>query len=170
MPDPARPLQFGIFPSPAAADLRQTVAQVQLADRLGLDLVGIQDHPYQRRFIDTFALIGHLAAQTNRIRFFPDVAHLPLRPPAMLAKLAASLDVLSGGRFELGLGAGGFDKASQAMGAPPRTGAEKVAAVEEAIAIIRQWWSTGDRGISFAGEHYRLAGVKAGPPPAHDMG
>jgi alkanesulfonate monooxygenase SsuD/methylene tetrahydromethanopterin reductase-like flavin-dependent oxidoreductase (luciferase family) len=63
----------------------------------------VQDHPYQRRFLDTFSLLAFVAARTSRVRLFPDVANLPLRDPAMLAKASASIDVLSGGRFELGL-------------------------------------------------------------------
>jgi alkanesulfonate monooxygenase SsuD/methylene tetrahydromethanopterin reductase-like flavin-dependent oxidoreductase (luciferase family) len=81
---------------------------VRVADEEGLRLVGIQDHPYQRRFLDTFALVATLLAETRRASLFTDVANLPLRPPAVMAKAAASLDVLSGGRFELGLGAGGL--------------------------------------------------------------
>ena len=70
---------------------------MRAADRAGLDLVGIQGPPYQRRFPDAWTLISTLVPHTERIRFFPDVANLPLRPPAMLAKAAASLDVISGG-------------------------------------------------------------------------
>src|SRR5919201_1274883 len=94
----------------------ETLKIVEAAERGGLDLIGIQDHPYQRRFLDTFALIGDLLARTERLRFFPDVANLPLRNPAMLAKQAASLDAMSGGRFELGLGAGTFWDRIAAMG------------------------------------------------------
>ena len=61
-----------------------------------------------------------IAAATERIGLFPDVASLPLRPPAMMAKAAASLDLLSGGRVELGLGAGGFWDAIEAYGGPRR--------------------------------------------------
>ncbi|HZB78639.1 MAG TPA: LLM class flavin-dependent oxidoreductase, partial [Actinomycetota bacterium] len=68
-----------------------------MADEAGLDLIGIQDHPYQWRFHDTWTLIAYLAGRTSRVRFFPDVIDLPLRPPAILAKSAASLDVLTGG-------------------------------------------------------------------------
>jgi alkanesulfonate monooxygenase SsuD/methylene tetrahydromethanopterin reductase-like flavin-dependent oxidoreductase (luciferase family) len=64
------------------------------------------DHPYVPGFLDTFALIGALIGETSRIGFMPNVANLPLRPPQTLAKTAASLDLISGGRFELGLGAG----------------------------------------------------------------
>ncbi|CAN5886871.1 hypothetical protein BH23ACT10_BH23ACT10_04160 [soil metagenome] len=91
-------LQFGIFPSPDATRIDELLAAVQLADELGLDLVGVQDHPYQRRFLDTFSLIAWLAARTQRIRFFPDVANLPLRGAAIIAKQVATTDLLSGGR------------------------------------------------------------------------
>ena len=83
-------LQFGVFLSPDADRREDVVAQALTAEAAGLDLVGIQDHPYQRRFLDTWVLIGHLLARTTRIRVFPDVANLPLRPPAMMAKAAAS--------------------------------------------------------------------------------
>ncbi|MEA2448820.1 MAG: hypothetical protein QOG63_752, partial [Thermoleophilaceae bacterium] len=134
-----------------------------------LDLVGIQDHPYQRRFLDTFSLIAFLAARTERIRFFPDVANLPLRPPAVMAKAAATIDLLSGGRFELGLGAGAMWEAVGAMGGPTRSGPESVDALEEAIEVIRLMWS-GDRSVSFEGRHYGLDGLHPGPPPAHNIG
>src|SRR4051794_41347453 len=88
---------FGVFPPPNAEDRDQILEQVLTADREGLDLVGIQDHPYQRRFLETFSLIAFLAARTERVRFFPDVANLPLRQPGVLAKTAATIDLLSGG-------------------------------------------------------------------------
>lgn len=161
--------QFGIFPSPDAAGIDDVVAAVQLADRLGLDLVGVQDHPYQRRFLDAFALMAALAARTERITFFPDVANLPLRGAAMLAKSAATIDLLSGGRFELGLGAGSFWDVIRGMGGPDRSAGAAVDAVEEAIAVIRALWS-GDRGLHVVGDHYHLDGIHGGPVPAHDIG
>lgn len=163
-----RPL-FGLFPSPAAQDHAETVQLVRLADELGLELVGIQDHPYQRRFLDTFALMADLLAKTDRIRVFPDVANLPLRGAAMLGKAAASMDVMSGGRFELGLGAGAMWDAVAAMGGPRRKPGEAVDALVEAIAVIRRLWS-GDRGLRLDGVHYHLDGVHSGPVPAHDIG
>ena len=130
MSDYGRELEFGVSVAPLAdpPDLAARVAKA--ADRAGLDLMGIQDHPYQRRFLDTWTLISTLVPVTERIRFFPDVANLPLRPPAMLAKSAASLDVLSGGRIELGLGAGAFWDAVAAMDGPRRSPGEAVRAVE----------------------------------------
>jgi alkanesulfonate monooxygenase SsuD/methylene tetrahydromethanopterin reductase-like flavin-dependent oxidoreductase (luciferase family) len=114
--DYGRSVEFGISLTPNADDYQQLVEQAELADRLGLEYVGAQDHPYQRRFLDTLTLLAALAARTTRVRLFPDVANLPLRPPAMLDKAAASLDVPSVGRFELGLGAGAFWDAIWAMG------------------------------------------------------
>src|SRR6266542_3860891 len=166
--DYGRALEFGISVVPEAAALEEVRAAVGAADRSGLDLVGIQDHPYQRRFLDTLALIGTLLAETRRVRVFPDVANLPLRPPATLAKEAASLDVLSGGRFELGLGAGAFWDAIEAMGGPRRTPAEAVEALEEAIAIIRQAWSQ-ERSVRLDGRHYQVRGYHPGPAPAHGI-
>ena len=160
---------FGIFPVPDADRADRVVEQVLLADRLGLDLAGVQDHPYQRRHLDAWTLLAYLAGRTERIRLFPDVANLPLRPPALLAKAAASLDRLSGGRVELGLGAGAFWEAIAAWNGPARTPKESVDALEEAIAIIRRVWA-GERGIRTEGAHYRLAGAHGGPAPAHDMG
>jgi len=160
---------FGIFPVPDAEQAERVVDQVLLADRLGLDLAGVQDHPYQRRHLDAWTLLSYLAGRTERIRLFPDVANLPLRPPALLAKAAASLDRLSGGRVELGLGAGAFWDAIAAWNGPKRTPKESVDALEEAIPIIRRVWAA-ERGIRVEGEHYRLAGAHGGPPPAHDIG
>jgi alkanesulfonate monooxygenase SsuD/methylene tetrahydromethanopterin reductase-like flavin-dependent oxidoreductase (luciferase family) len=163
------PLQLGLFVVPDAEDVERTLALVATADDVGLDLVGVQDHPYQRRFLDTWTLLAFLAARTERIRLVSDVANLPLRPPAVLAKSAASLDVLSGGRFELGLGAGGFAEAIAAIGGPERSRKESVDALEEAIAVIRLMWS-GERSVSFEGRHYRLRGVHPGPQPPHPIG
>src|SRR4051812_13424868 len=162
-------VEFGIFPVPNAAEADQLLERVIAAEQAGLDLVGIQDHPYQRRFLDTWSLIPFLAARTTRIRFFPDVANLPLRPPAVLAKAAATIDLLSQGRFELGLGAGAFWEGIGAMGGPERSARESVDALEEAIQIIRLMWSA-ERTISFEGEHYRVKGLHPGPQPAHDVG
>ena len=162
-------LKFGIFPVPNATDLEDLVDLVREADSLGLDLVGIQDHPYQRRFVDTFTLITALAVKTEHIRFFPDVASLPLRPPAILAKVAATIDLISSGRFELGLGAGAFWEAIGAIGGPRRSAGEAFQSLEEAIDIIRLMWSD-ERSVRYHGNHYQLGGVKPGPQPAHPIG
>ncbi|HEV3376304.1 MAG TPA: LLM class flavin-dependent oxidoreductase [Thermoleophilaceae bacterium] len=165
----ARDPTFGLFLIPTAESYPDLLLQAATAERAGLDLIGIQDHPYQRRFVDTFALIGDLLARTERLTVFPDVACLPLRPAATLAKLAASLDTMSGGRFELGMGAGAFWDGVAAMGGPRRSPGESVDALEEAIEIVRRFWS-GERTISFEGRHYQVNGLHPGPAPAHEIG
>jgi alkanesulfonate monooxygenase SsuD/methylene tetrahydromethanopterin reductase-like flavin-dependent oxidoreductase (luciferase family) len=87
----------------------------------------------------------------------------------VLAKAAASLDVLSGGRMDMGLGAGFFWDAIEAMGGPRRSPAEAVRSVEEAIHVMRLVWSE-ERSVRFDGEIYSLNGMRPGPPPAHDIG
>jgi alkanesulfonate monooxygenase SsuD/methylene tetrahydromethanopterin reductase-like flavin-dependent oxidoreductase (luciferase family) len=167
--DYGRPVKFGCFLLPDATRPGRALDLAAQADELGFDLIGVQDHPYQRRFYDTWTLLAAIAVRTKRASVFPDVANLPLRPPAMLAKAAASLDLLSGGRVELGLGAGAFWEAIKAMGGPVRTPGESVKALKEAIQVIRLMWS-GERGIHFDGEFYQLSGAQSGPLPAHPIG
>jgi alkanesulfonate monooxygenase SsuD/methylene tetrahydromethanopterin reductase-like flavin-dependent oxidoreductase (luciferase family) len=165
--DYGRDLTFGYFLVPDATAPLLAVAQE--VERRGLDYVAVQDHPYQRRFVDTWTLLSMIAGVTNRVGLFPDVANLPLRPPAVLAKAAASLDVLSGGRVELGLGAGGFWEAIEAYGGPRRAPADALGALGEAVEVIRRIWS-GERGLRYEGRYYRLAGAQSGPVPAHPIG
>src|SRR3989454_7302241 len=165
--DYGQPVRFGVFVVPEATE--RPLQQAAIADELGFDIIGVQDHPYQRRFYDTWTLLTAMAMRTERITVFPDVANLPLRPPAVLAKAAASLDLLSGGRVELGLGAGGFWEAIKAMGGPLRTPGESVQALEEAIEVIRLVWS-GKRGLRYDGRFYQLAGLNAGPAPSRSIG
>jgi alkanesulfonate monooxygenase SsuD/methylene tetrahydromethanopterin reductase-like flavin-dependent oxidoreductase (luciferase family) len=169
MPDYGHDLEFGYFLIPEAGDPQGVLETARLADGLGYDLLAIQDHPYQRRHLDALALAGVILAQTERIRVFHDVGNVPLRPPAVFAKAAATLDLLSGGRFETGIGGGGFLDAAAAMGAPRLTPGESLEALEEAVSILRASWS-GERSLHFEGRHYRLDGMHPGPAPAHEIG
>jgi alkanesulfonate monooxygenase SsuD/methylene tetrahydromethanopterin reductase-like flavin-dependent oxidoreductase (luciferase family) len=167
--DYGRPVQFGCFIIPDSMQPARPLELAILADELGFDLVGVQDHPYQRRFYDAWTLLTAMALRTSHITVFPDVTNIQLRPPAVLAKAAASLDLLTEGRVELGLGAGAATEAIKAIGGPARTPAEAVSALEEAIAVIRLMWS-GERSASFDGKFYQLAGVHPGPKPTHPIG
>lgn len=165
MPDHNRNIQFGGNLDPVA-DFELATTTARTIEGAGLEFIGIQDHPYQRRFLDTWTLMSALVPLTTRVHFVTDVANLQLRPAPMLAKAAASLDVISGGRIELGLGAGAFPEAVRAMGGPVRNAAERVDALEEAIQVMRLMWS-GTRRVDFEGEHYSVMGHKPGPPSAH---
>ncbi|GAB3914470.1 hypothetical protein GCM10011575_44890 [Microlunatus endophyticus] len=171
MPDYGRELSFGSFITPANADPQRAVHLAQLSEQLGLDLVTFQDHPYQAGFSDTWTLISYVAARTERIAISGNVTNLPLRPPAVLARSVASLDLLTGGRIELGIGAGGFWDAIEAMGGRRLQPGESVAALGEAITIIRELWDADQRGgVRFDGHYYQLHGAKRGPAPAHPVG
>jgi alkanesulfonate monooxygenase SsuD/methylene tetrahydromethanopterin reductase-like flavin-dependent oxidoreductase (luciferase family) len=169
MTDYGHDLSFGIFVTPQADAAARVIELARRADAAGLDWVSVQDHPYQPAFLDAWTLLTAIAAATENIGVFPNVANLPLRPPAMLARAAASLDILSGGRVELGIGTGAFWDAIAAMGGPRRTAGESVDALREAIAVIRALWTPG-RGARLAGKHYDLNGAKPGPFPVHEIG
>jgi alkanesulfonate monooxygenase SsuD/methylene tetrahydromethanopterin reductase-like flavin-dependent oxidoreductase (luciferase family)/FAD/FMN-containing dehydrogenase len=163
-------LEFGAFITPSAAAPDAPVLLSQVAEASGLDLVTFQDHPYQPAFLDTWTLMSFVAARTETIRIAPNVLNVPLRPPAVVARAAASLDLLSGGRFELGLGAGGFWDAIEAMGGGRLTAGESVTALGEAIDLIRELWRTDQRGGVFTdGRFHRVHGAKRGPRPAHEV-
>lgn len=166
MPDYGRPIEFGTFITPSALDPERTVALALASERAGLEFVTFQDHPYQPRFLDTWTLMSWVGARTSRIRISANVHNLLLRPPAVLARAAASLDLLTGGRVVLGLGAGGFAPAAVAMGAPNRTPAEQVGALGEAIEVIRELHDTdAPGGVFLHQEHYPIRGAKRGPAP-----
>jgi alkanesulfonate monooxygenase SsuD/methylene tetrahydromethanopterin reductase-like flavin-dependent oxidoreductase (luciferase family) len=170
MTDYGHDLLFGSFLTPAAAEPDLVVELAQLSEQAALDLVTVQDHPYLGQFLDAWTLLAYLAAATTRIRLAPNVINLPLRQPAVLARSSASLDLLSGGRVELGVGAGAFWEAIEANGGRRLTPGQAVDALGEAIAIIRQAWDAGARGgIRVQGAHYNVAGAKRGPGPAHDI-
>ncbi len=162
-------LRFGVFITPDADRANAVVELARLADAAGLELVTFQDHPYQPRFLDAWTLLSVVAAETTTVSLSLNVANLPLRDPLMLAKSVASLDILSGGRVQLGLGAGAFWEGIAAFGGPQRTPGQSVDALREAIDIIRAAWASGGAGIRYEGEHYTVKGARLGPPPVHPV-
>ncbi|WP_043254891.1 LLM class flavin-dependent oxidoreductase [Streptomyces sp. Tu6071] len=171
MTDYGHDLLFGSFVTPSSARPAEVVELAVTSERAGLDLVTFQDHPYQPALLDTQALLAFVAARTTRVRLAANVTNLPLRPPAVLARTAATLDLLSGGRFELGIGAGGFRDAVVAMGGRGLPPGESVDALAEAIGLIRALWNTEERGgVHHRGTYYAADGAKRGPRPAHDIG
>jgi alkanesulfonate monooxygenase SsuD/methylene tetrahydromethanopterin reductase-like flavin-dependent oxidoreductase (luciferase family) len=167
MTDYGHDLQFGTFLTPSAQGARHVVELAEASERAGLDLVTFQDHPYQAAFLDTSTLLAYVA---ERVHLSANVASLPLRPPAVLARAAASVDQLSGGRFELGIGAGAFWDGIAAMGGRRLTPGQGVDALREGIGIIRDLWDVDAPGrVSHHGTYYDVAGAKRGPRPAHDI-
>lgn len=170
MTDYGHDLLFGSFITPSATAPGQTVELAQASEAAGLDLVTFQDHPYQPAFLDTWTLMSYVAARTERVHLAGNVLNLPLRQPAVLARAAASLDLLSGGRLELGLGAGGFWDPIVAMGGERLTPGQSVRALSEAVDIIRGIWDVGSaQRLVVEGRHHQVTGAKRGPAPAHDV-
>jgi alkanesulfonate monooxygenase SsuD/methylene tetrahydromethanopterin reductase-like flavin-dependent oxidoreductase (luciferase family) len=171
MGDYGHGLEFGVFIEPAVRSADQVVALSVLAEDAGYDLVSYNDHPYSPRSLDALALMSFVAARTGRVRLGANVLSLPLRPPAVLAQAVASLDILSHGRAELGIGAGIAWDAIESMGGRRLGPGDSVEALEEGIRVIRALWDAGvPGGATFEGKHYRLAGALRGPAPVHDIG
>ncbi len=167
------------FPSPGFGitlhtglrpDLDQAT-EALYAEQLGYDVVTLHRdtlHSEDPSF-ENWTLLTWLAAHTTRIRVAPVVLALPNRHPAVLAKMAETLDRLSGGRLILVLGAGGpmNEPAYRAFGLAQRSPREKVEALEEAIDILRGLWSTS--GFSYTGQHFRTEGATIEPKPSHPI-
>jgi alkanesulfonate monooxygenase SsuD/methylene tetrahydromethanopterin reductase-like flavin-dependent oxidoreductase (luciferase family) len=171
VPDYGHPVRFGTFISPTNSPAHRPVELSQLSERLGFDLVTFQDHPYLSNFLDTWTLLSWVAARTERIGISGNVLNLPLRqPPAVLARAAASLDLLSGGRVTLGIGAGNYWDSIEAIGGRRLTPRQSVQALGESIDVIRAIWDADDPSAAHIdGEYYKVDGAERGPAPAHQI-
>lgn len=168
--DYGHPLLFGTLLEPHTSRPTHLIELAILTEQADLDLVSLADHPYWPERFDTFTVLSAIAARTRTVKLLSNVANLPLRPPTMLARVAATLDLLSMGRFELGVGAGAqalWDNVV-AEGGPRRTAGESVDALEEALLIIRALWNQTEP-VQFSGTHYRIEGALPGPAPAHNV-
>jgi alkanesulfonate monooxygenase SsuD/methylene tetrahydromethanopterin reductase-like flavin-dependent oxidoreductase (luciferase family) len=163
MTDYGHPITFGLSLYPSVGLVGENRRLAQAADAAGLDYIAIQDHAYNPDFLDAWTLITALAAQTERISFVPDVLDLQLRPPTMIAKAAASLAALTGGRIVLGVGGGASADGIAAMGGSRRTGREMVAFTDEALQIMRTALRGG--GVEFRSDQHAVEGYDAGPIP-----
>lgn len=163
------PMHFGANIDPAVSDPQEPIRRAQIAERHGLDLITIQDHPYNFKFLETWTLLSALAMKTERVHLGTNVLSTPLRQPAMLAKMAATLDLLSGGRVELGLGAGAFLQGIQAFGGPGGSSRDRYQAFKETLEIMRGMWANAGGSFSYAGEFHHVKGARPGPAPAHPI-
>jgi F420-dependent oxidoreductase-like protein len=135
---------------------------VRAADEAGMDTVWVSDHLIQAdptstpdsEMLEAYTTLGFLAAQTERVRLGTMVTGVTYRPPALLIKAVTTLDVLSGGRAWLGIGAGYLEDEARAMALPFAPTAERFERLEETLRLAVQMWS-GD-AAPFEGTHYRL--------------
>ncbi len=154
---------FGLALAHSAHRFGETLETARLVEELGGDLVTLADHPYIPNELETWTMLTVLAAHTQRITIASNVASLQLRPPALLAKAAATLHFASGGRFVLGLGSG--DSAGSAsFGGPRWSPAESVAALDEGIDLIRRLWQPGSP-VHHDGPFFQVDGAQVSPKP-----
>jgi alkanesulfonate monooxygenase SsuD/methylene tetrahydromethanopterin reductase-like flavin-dependent oxidoreductase (luciferase family) len=140
----------------------------QEAERLGYDFVSAADHPCGgNSSYETTTMLTWIAASTSQIKVASRVLAVPFRRPAMVAKLAASLDLLSGGRFILGLGAGYSDDEITALGGPALSPAEKIDGLAEAIQVIRGAWTHS--GYTQHGRHHSVRDLEMEPKPTRPI-
>jgi F420-dependent oxidoreductase-like protein len=140
----------------------QLASIAQTADECGFDSVGVMDHLFQIRMVgppqldmlEAYTTLGFLAANTSRAKLLAMVTAAVYRHPGMLAKAVTTLDVLSGGRAWLGIGAAWNEQEARGLGIPFPPLAERMERLEETIQICLQMWS-GDQ-TAHSGRHYRL--------------
>ena len=141
------------------------------ADRLGFHSGWLFDHlfelplfgPSHEPCLEAWTLLSALSKETNKLRLGVTCLCVTYRSPAMLAKMSSTLDVISGGRFELGIGAGWAEAEHQAYGMPFEKPRQRVEKLEEAVTIIKKMWT--EENPSFQGKHYRIDGAVCNPKP-----
>jgi len=161
---------FSLLNNQGLDDARTMVELAIRAEALGFDSVWTHDHVFNvghvfdriggKPYYEPLTVLSHVAARTERVRLGTSVLVLPYHNPIRLAKTAATLDVLSGGRLTMGVGVGSIEKETTAMGAPF---AERGAFTDEAIAVMRTLWSEDEP--KFDGKYSRFAGMKFSPKP-----
>jgi probable F420-dependent oxidoreductase len=161
---------FSLLNNQGIDDARAMVDLASRAEALGFDSVWVHDHVFNvghvfdriggKPYYEPLTVLGYVAARTERVRLGTSVLVLPYHNPVRLAKTAATLDVLSGGRLTMGVGVGLIEKETAAMGAPF---AERGAFTDEAIAVMRTLWS--EEEPKFDGKYSRFAGMKFSPKP-----
>lgn len=156
---------FGIGVSTAVAAASGTLELAVQADRGGLDLITVSDHPYHADRLDAYAEIGFLLGKTERVAGLVSVTNLPTRPASMLARTVTSLSALSGGRIVLGMGVGGLWDDIARLGFTKLTPGQAVRAFEEGIRLVKLLGGGGEP-VTFDGEFHQVTDLE---PAAEKM-
>ena len=164
------------FDSVPAAALRQELTDtVVAAEEAGVAWVSVMDHYFQMMaagfpredpMLEAYTTLGYLAGVTSSVQLGVLVTGVTYRYPGLLAKITATLDVLSGGRATLGLGAAWYEEEHQAMGVPYPPLAERFERLEETLQICAQMFDPDNNG-PYVGKHYQLAETLCSPQPLH---
>jgi F420-dependent oxidoreductase-like protein len=164
-----RPIRFGFFPGAVGMSWQQLVEAWKFADQVGYSTAWIPDHFYsgwgslESPCFEAWTTIGAMAAETRRIRIGPMVSGNTYRHPAVLANMAATLDQISGGRLELGLGAGWMQAEHAGYGIPLPPPRERLERLDEALTVLRLLFT--ERRANFAGKYYQLDNALCEPKP-----
>jgi alkanesulfonate monooxygenase SsuD/methylene tetrahydromethanopterin reductase-like flavin-dependent oxidoreductase (luciferase family) len=160
-------LTFGLD-MPADVNAGTPAELARAAEALGFDLISVSDHPAGTAPTnETWTMLAFVAAATTRIGLATRVLGVPFRPPAMVAKMAETLDRLSGGRLVLGLGGGASDDEIREFGLPVPTPGEKVTGLAEAVQVIRGLWT--EPRFTFDGARYRTDAADLSPKPVRHI-
>lgn len=168
-----RPIKFGLFAPQVGAPWSVIKERAQLADRLGYDSIWFVDHMWSRGMpdvdhLEAWTLMSATAAVTERLRIGTLVLCNSYRNPALLAKMASSLDHVSNGRFVLGMGAGWMDEEYRAYGYPFPSTRVRIEQLEEALAVIKRLFTEGR--ASFQGKYYAVDEAANNPKPVQQPG
>jgi F420-dependent oxidoreductase-like protein len=167
-----RPVRFGVmlpmwdYHTYDDVSFEQLLGLAQEAERLGFDYVSVDDHVQRGqngRVFESLTTLGALAAVTARVRLLTTVLCVMYRPPALVAKMASTIDVISGGRLELGVGAGWKEEEAAAYGLPWDGVKGRLDRLDEACRIMRALWTQDE--TTFEGRHYRLVRARCDPKP-----
>jgi len=159
---------FGVNVSISAASGANPVADAMRAEALGYDFISANDHPCgSDPSYELWTMLTWIAAKTSRIKVASRVLGVPYRPPAMVAKMAESLDRFSDGRLILGVGGGYSDEEFRAFGLEVPSPKEKIDGLEEAVRIIRGLWR--EPTFTFQGKHHHTEEAQLEPKPSHDI-
>jgi len=164
-----RPLRFGYSPLPSATDPARPLQLAGMAETFGLDYVGIQAPAYRAEDYDLWTLLTAIGMATKSINLFALMPELPHYSPALWARAAASLDLLTNGRVEIAIGDGAAADPFATKGRMQLGKAERSAALAEAIHLMRLMWGR-DPSVAFDGKFWQLAAVQPGPAPSRRIG
>jgi alkanesulfonate monooxygenase SsuD/methylene tetrahydromethanopterin reductase-like flavin-dependent oxidoreductase (luciferase family) len=161
---PNRKILFGLALETGVNQVSEMLAHARLADDAGLDVVSLSDHPYFADRIDAYAALGFVLGATSNITGVVICTNLLSRPAPVLARTVTGLSTISGGRFVLGMGAGGLWEEIVALGVPRLSSAARIRALEEAVMVVRALSGGGDP-VTFDGEFYQIAGLTPAAAP-----
>jgi alkanesulfonate monooxygenase SsuD/methylene tetrahydromethanopterin reductase-like flavin-dependent oxidoreductase (luciferase family) len=158
-------------PEYEALDWETTRHGIETAEELGFDAAWAPDHLMlgrDRAEYECWTLLSAMAGFTDDINIGSLVLCNDYRNPALVAKMAATLDVISDGRLELGLGAGWHEPEYEAYNWEYRDGFERLMRLDESIRLIKRMWDAGGDGASFDGDHYQITDAPCAPTPVQD--